>query len=494
MTGTLLLLAVTSFACENAGHEALAPCAPQDAAPLTPAVAEPVAVAEHLLHPGAEALDPLAAILYDDTVSVTEYGVRADGSTDNTSALQRAIDAVAPGTALFFPAGAKSYVLRGTVRLRSHIGLVSDGATIDSRGNDGTAVRLGDVTGVEIAGLRFLGPTTPDTYSRAITIGKAATGNLVRDSYFRGYVGGAVVVQGSGNTIRDNTFVEVNNSPPEPGAHYGSIHLLGASRNVVIGNEITDFDYSGISLYASDDNRIAGNVVRARAGFPGESMGIYILAGSSGNLIEGNEVSLARNECIVLISNGDVGAVERNVVRNNDVADCPYAGISLQKNGSQDVRGNLIENNRIEAFGLGDRHIDHAILLVGARDNIVRGNEVHSDGRQIETGIRTMDGADGNVFEANRIEGVSGNGIIATGAGSRYVGNAIRDAETGIFVASARDAVITGNAVSGTARGSIRVGSDVAGARVYDNRLDRPVLYAPNSGVTVRDNIVAGCR
>ncbi|HEX7120005.1 MAG TPA: right-handed parallel beta-helix repeat-containing protein [Longimicrobiales bacterium] len=494
MTGTLFFLAAIGAACQDSGFGGLAPCEPGEAGPPTATVADPVAVPEHLLHPPAEALDPLSAILYDDTVSVLEYGVRADGSTDNTAALQRAIDEVAPGTALFFPKAEAAYVLRGTVELRSDVGLISDGATIDTRDNDGTALELDGVSGVEISGLRFRGPTTPDTYSRAITIADGSTGNLVRDAYFRYYSGGAVVVQGSENTIRDNTFVEVNNSPPEPGAHYGSIHLLTGDRNVIVGNTITDFDWSGISLYASDDNRIAENVVRTREGFPGASMGIYILAGSSGNLVERNDVSLARNECIVLISNSDVGPVEGNVVRNNHTADCPYAGISLQKNGDHDVSGNLVEDNRVEAFGLGDRHIDHAILLVGARDNIVRRNEVRSDGSQIETGIRTMDHADGNVFEANAIEGVSGSGIVASGKGSRYVGNTIRDAEFGIFMASAPDAEVTGNAVSETERGTIRVGSDVDGARIYDNRLDAPVEYSPDSGVTVRDNIVTGCR
>ncbi len=302
-------------------------------------------------------------------------------------------------------------------------------------------------------------------------------------------------MQASDNTIRDNTFEEVNNSPPEPGAHYGSIHLLTGDRNLIIGNVITDFDYSGISLYASDDNRIADNVVRARRGFPGASMGIYILAGSSGNLVERNDISLARNECIVLISNSDAGPVERNVIRDNLAYDCPYAGISLQKNGAYEVRDNLVERNRVEAFGLGDGHIDHAILLVGARANVIRHNEVRSDGRQIETGVRTMKEPDGNVFEANRIEGVSETGIIASGAGTRYNGNTVRNAPTGVFLAYARDAEVTGNVVTGTTRSSIRIGSGVGGARIHGNRLDRPVVYSADSGASVRDNEVTGeCR
>ncbi len=494
MSGTLFILALIGIACEDSGSGTLATCDPVGSEPLAAEVAEPAVVPDHLLDPPAGRLAALGPFAFRDTISVLTLGLRADGATDNTAALQRAIDAAAPGTALHFPRSSQPYVLRGTVKLRSNIGLISDGASIDTRANLGTALQLNGVTGVEIAGLHFIGPTTPDTYSRAVTIGKGSSGNLIRDSRFRHYYGGAVVVQGTENTIRGNTFVEVNNSPPESGAHYGSVHLLFGHSNVIVDNTIVDFDWSGISLYGSNDNRIAGNVVRTREGFPGHSMGIYVLAGSSGNLIEENDVSLARHECIVLISNSDVGPVERNVVRNNRAADCPYAGISLQKNGSHDVRDNLIEKNRVEAFGLGDRHIDHAILLVGARDNIVRENDVRSDGRQIETGIRTMQSPDGNVVEANTIEGVSGNGIIASGAGSRYVGNTIRHVDTGIFLSDARNAVVTGNAISGTRRGSIRIGSNVRGARVVDNRLDRPVTGSSGAGATVEGNVVAGCR
>lgn len=491
MLATAFAIALLGVACEDAGPALVAPCQETDALP--PPAPEGVQVSDELLHPPAERLAALTAIAFADTVRVTEFGVRADGATDNTQALQRAIDAVPAGTALFIPAAPQPYVLRGTVLLRSGRGLLSDGATIDTRANDGSALVLRGVSGVEVAGLRFLGPTTPGTYSRAVDLRGGASGNLVRDSYFRHYYGGAVSINGSGNTVRDNTFEAVNNAPPEPGAHYGSIHVLDGDRNVILDNVITDFDYSGISLYAANDNRIAGNVVRTRAGFPTHSMGIYLLAGSSGNLIEGNEISGDRNECIVLISNGSVGPVERNVVRDNVAADCRYAGISLQKNGSHDVRNNLVERNRVEAFGLGDAHMDHAILLVGARNNVIRSNEVRSDGRQIETGIRTMDGPDGNVFEANRIEGVSENGIIAMGAGTRWTGNTVRRAQTGIFLADAPDAEVAGNVISETSRGSIRIASGVEGARVHDNWLDRPVVDSPTSGAKVWDNRVAGC-
>jgi hypothetical protein len=63
------------------------------------------------------------------TVSVTNYGARCDGNTDDTTALRAAAAAVpATGAVLRFPKG--TCVIKGTIYLRSHTHVDGNGATL----------------------------------------------------------------------------------------------------------------------------------------------------------------------------------------------------------------------------------------------------------------------------------------------------------------------------------------------------------------------------
>ena len=60
----------------------------------------------------------VAAKLYE-TVSVKDFGAVGDGVTDDTAAIQAAIDAVSVGTTLFFPVG--HYIQAGQITLNKAI-------------------------------------------------------------------------------------------------------------------------------------------------------------------------------------------------------------------------------------------------------------------------------------------------------------------------------------------------------------------------------------
>jgi len=149
---------------------------------------------------------------------VTGYGATGDGSTDDTAAIQDAIDDLpVTGGAIIFPPGTylinKSILMNGTSGLRNYVTLTGSGPSTVIK----FAASVGDVPCIQIAGP-----------------GQTATGMLITNMFFDG-----------------------NEANQGAGSHQTAIDLSGGIRSQVIACRIYDFYGDGIWVGGSQDCTIS---------------------------------------------------------------------------------------------------------------------------------------------------------------------------------------------------------------------------------------------
>jgi parallel beta-helix repeat protein len=300
-----------------------------------------------------------------------------------------------------------------------------------------------------------------------------------------------VYITGSFNKIVNNHFYGIDNHQ-DVGGHYGAVHIAG-ERNIVSGNTFDDFLFSAVSIYGSPGpggkhNTIANNVMTAAptVGDPNyrESMGVYVLNDADYNIIEGNQISNASNECIVLITSA-IGHVEGNIVRNNVLKDCLFAGVSLDSLPSDyRVLFNIVEGNQILATsavprGPGEREPD-GIRIHAAHRNIIRGNYIDgcsgSDDcnvKHIRVGISNEEKALENLVEGNFVQRTYHTGIQASGDNSKYIGNTVNDCEWGISARYGYNMIISQNHIMNSPDEALLLWEPIHGTAVYGNKTDK---------------------
>jgi|WetSurMetagenome_2_1015567.scaffolds.fasta_scaffold91184_2 hypothetical protein len=120
--------------------------------------------------------------------NVKSYGALGDGSTDDSSAIQDALDSISTGGTLYFPAG--TYIIGTTLNLYSNISLVSAGGSGDSLDQtttdslvilkaktnlDSPIIDLNDCAGLNFDNIEFDGNGTNQTTAAYLIDGKTYT-------------------------------------------------------------------------------------------------------------------------------------------------------------------------------------------------------------------------------------------------------------------------------------------------------------------------------
>lgn len=150
---------------------------------------------------GADAVQRTVASKLQDSVSVKDFGAAGDGSTDDTTTIQSAINAArTSGAAVYFPPG--EYVVAGQLTLYK-VALVGpgvfrrdvatyglDGATLYFTGTTLSPLLIDQSGGVVIDGLNFFWPnqttsTTPVAYPAMITCVASPPNYSMADVTFR---------------------------------------------------------------------------------------------------------------------------------------------------------------------------------------------------------------------------------------------------------------------------------------------------------------------
>jgi len=238
----------------------------------------------------------------------------------------------------------------------------------------------------------------------------AGTGATVRDNVIVSNVYNPLIVLGSGNTIRGNDIHHV----PRSGF---SRHIdVYGSQNSLIGNTLSseldiDATASGIVLFHSWSNTIADNVlVDLKGGGIGMAMhgtvsGNNVIAGNTvscgesalnihgpNNLVQGNTVSSAETGIEVMYSYD-------NVIADNTLAQIgSLTGIRLTHSS-----GNTIVNNHISEIDS-----EGILLWDSSKDNLIQGNMINSTYR----GLAIFYDSDNNVIRDNVISGTTDAAIL----------------------------------------------------------------------------------
>lgn len=378
---------------------------------------------------------------FRDSESSFDYGAIGDGSTNDTTALQNALntckDIHIVGTTSYYKITTPLNINCNNQRIygdgpRSRI--VSAGPTSVTS----SVFQVQNKSGIVFENLNV----TPSTSSTSI---------------FTGY--GFYVDNSSAIVVRNNTGTE---------ALRGFVHLFNSSYCVVEGNMIRDayqrrnYGSFQISQYGSD---------------------IYLTGSSSYNRIVKNTISNSVGTGIALQSLVSSATVIGNIVDNNIISSCPTYGIVAYKyNFPEDtVRRNIISNNVIEnVFGNivdgGVFYYGTGIYIQGAEDSVVTGNSIYNTNFTTNTisdilapGAIGVTNVVSGIFSNNRIEKTNGwDGILLrdpnlfgdTTGFATVNGNMIRSVRHGINVQDRGNAGIFGNVISSCSSVGILTGSE----------------------------------
>lgn len=346
--------------------------------------------------------------VYGDVYSVKDFGTAGNGTSDDTTYIQAALDAVpAVGGTVFFPPSSSFYRFTAALNIKPNTIILGYGAKIKNTG-----------TGV-FAGLRAVG--TAGTYKNNISIygievdlngtsladvnAIGIVGTYVNDFRVEGCIvrnaWGQGIALGGGGTrcwIKNNAIHE---------SWGDNIHVGDPTS----GHFITDWWIDNNASYGADDGGIAGGI-----------------AGASRGWITDNIVDGAGGPGI------DLSGANNVTVRGNRVYNYLQHGIRLNAYGGDnfdvEVSGNIVgpSANGFSCITLFQPNIATVTGVINVRDNILK-----QTSSAASTGCIYVSGANNVKIAGNEIAGPTGiilDGVVTTSPntnifinGNRFKGN-----------------------------------------------------------------------
>lgn len=391
-----------------------------------------------------------------EVYNVKDFGAVGDGNTDDTEAIQSAIDAAeTDGGIVFVPQGVYLVTPSTGLSMKSNIHLSGAGhgsiLKIPNRANvTGNLLKVESRTDVVISNLMLDGNRDEQSGSTNYGLYVAASQNCkINSVWTRSF-------SGVGNQVYDSDGVVV-----------------------------TDCTSTGNLFHGFEGEQVRGCVWKGNRGYGNDRHGIFISpgevggTGAQGNIIIGNSfdnngqygiaIGIAAAPGSELLSNG-------NMISNNSVRNNGHYGISLYYQDGSIITGNLIESNGyIGIYGYKSRY------------NQIIGNRLHNNSQAVDGGydeILLEGGADGR---ASRNNIVSDNVIIIDGENrSRW---AIREATASDGPNIIIDNIVPRAGVNGKLRIRNRRTTLSSPAGVYQVRGGRPIA-GRNAGIDNAFNVL----
>lgn len=479
-----------------------------------------------------------------DTVSVFDFGAVGNGSTDDTVAIQNALNT---GKAVMIPGGGYSYKITSALEPVSGQLVMGDGLpTVRQYTTDLPVFDIDGCTDVVIDGIvcYAIGTMTAYTSGNGVRARGGCERIAVRNCVIKNHRGFGILLwdtidsEASGNVLIDSP---VSNSDNHTQAA-GDICLLGeaqnnnvfgnrcisgngigvniqsfgsvttCSNNTITGNVIRDCKMYGVNVYGLDptdfvyNNTITGNSIRNITGAVAHQTlgyifgnGIYCVAAQE-TTITGNSIKETHSGAVVfvnLLAPASIGAIEcgRIVITGNSCDDDQMWGITVRDPnaaalavGFSEISSNTISNitnDGIHVFQTG------RVNVTGNSIDTVGGNGVYVQNTVTKRPSISVTG--------NTIRNAGGSGIRATYFQQSAVANNVihTTAVHGIAIDFSTDVGVNGNTVRDhVVYGIIVEDSDtyaMAGNVVHGNGASLVGYFLLSRGQVSRANEVTGC-
>lgn len=364
-------------------------------------------------------------------LNVKDYGAKGDGTTDDTTAIQAAINAAA-GREVVFPGG--TYKTSAALILKSGVHLRGQGKAQIIGSADHDIINDADVP--------VVGGSVRDLYLEVAA--SSTAGN------------GIELLAASGVTVRGCEVVA---------AWDAILFLTGSTNCQVVGNVIRNARHQGINVVSSTRIKVQGNLIDT-VGTVNLHHGVYISAGSDID-VSGNTIKGAAGYAIHAYSVS--GTPARFVIANNNCYDngngpsgsCGgiYVGGEAQYSDVA-ITGNVIVDAG-SGMGIGATNVKR-LTITG---NIVRLTGSHGISLESVGGLAigfTVTGNDVSAYNQNNT-GASGMRVAISGTifGGVVIGNQFREpagsGPAAIYSSgNANYLIVTGNDMRGA--GSLALG------------------------------------
>ncbi|RMV68179.1 M10 family metallopeptidase C-terminal domain-containing protein [Pseudomonas coronafaciens] len=372
-----------------------------------------------------------------------DFGALGDGVTDDTAAIQAAIDAAAAAGGGEVVMGAGTYVVSGGEEPSDGCLMLKSNVTLSGVGMGETVIKLADGSDTKVTGIvrSAYGEETHDFGMKNLTLDgnrDATTGKV--DGWFNGYIPGS---EGKDSNVTLDSVEIKDCSGYGFDPHEQTVNMV-IRNSVSHGNGLDGFvaDYLSDSVFennvAYDNDRHGFNVVTSTHDFT-LSNNVAYGNGSTGIVVQRGSENIPSPANITITGGAVYGNGAEGVliklssqvsVSGVDIHDNGSAGVRIYGSSGVDVFDNTLSNNSLGApvpeviiqsyddtSGVSGKYFNGS-------DNLIRGNVITgSDHSTYGVAERDENGTDRNSIVGNTISHTSKGLTLVYGEGS-FAGDA----------------------------------------------------------------------
>lgn len=392
---------------------------------------------------GAAGLPAVAAAY----APASEFGIEPNAASDQSAALQRAIDALG-GRGLVLPPG---LYVAGDLKIRAPIAIAGTPGLTRIAAASGSALDIRDAASVTLSGLVLDGvASVPVADAPALLSATQVRDLAIEGCVVRNGSGSGIALRRCTGSVRATTVAQCGDA---------GLFALDCQGLEIVHNHVHDIADNGIQVWQSEKREDGAIIAFNRV----ERIG----ARSGGNGPYGNAINVYRG--------GNV------MIAHNRASDCVFSAVRVHSGSNVQVTGNncsrldetaiyvefgfegaVVSGNIVEGAGKGISitNFDHGGRLAVCANNVVRdmhGARSNAQTRALGIAVEADTAVTGNVVENAPFAGL----WLGWGYAMRNIsatGNIIRDCGIGIAASVAERAergIIANNLISGSKTAAI---------------------------------------